>query len=430
LDRIAITGGARLEGEIPISGAKNSAIKLMAASLLTEDSLRLTNMPRLADTRFMGKILQRLGTEVVEADGEDGPETLLRTTEITSGFAPYDLVRQMRASFNVLGPLLARTGQAKVSLPGGCTIGARPVDLHLKALEALGARIDLHEGYVYAQAPRGLKGAHIDFPFNSVGATEHAMLAAVLAEGETVLANSACEPEMIDLADCLNAMGAKVSGAGTSTIRIQGVSRLHGATHAVMPDRIETGTYALAAAMAGGEVRLTRTRSDFIQAMIDKMVEAGVEVTPHNDGLTVRRNGALLKAVEFETSVYPGFPTDLQAPFMALMTLAEGESVIRETIFENRLMHAPELRRMGADITVQGGEARVRGVDHLTGAQVMATDLRASVSLVIAGLAARGETMVNRVYHLDRGFERLEEKLGACGAQIRRIKGDGEGDED
>jgi UDP-N-acetylglucosamine 1-carboxyvinyltransferase len=430
LDRIAITGGARLQGEIPISGAKNSAIKLMAASLLTEDALRLTNMPRLADTRFLGKLLQRLGTEVVEADGEDGPETLLRTREITSGFAPYDLVRQMRASFNVLGPLLARTGQAKVSLPGGCTIGARPVDLHLKALEVLGARIDLHEGYVYAQAPRGLKGGQIDFPFNSVGATEHAMLAAVLADGETTITNAACEPEMIDLADCLNAMGAKVSGAGTSIIRIQGVSRLHGATHAVMPDRIETGTYALAAAMAGGEVRLTRTRSDFIQAMIDKMVEAGVEVTPNNDGLTVRRNGALLKSVEFETGVYPGFPTDLQAPFMALMTLAEGESVIRETIFENRLMHAPELRRMGADITVQGDEARVRGVAALEGAQVMATDLRASVSLVIAGLAARGETMVNRVYHLDRGFERLEEKLGACGAQIRRIKGDGEGDED
>jgi len=430
LDRIAITGGARLEGEIPISGAKNSAIKLMAASLLTDEALRLTNMPRLADTRFMGKLLQRLGTEVVEADAEDGPETLLRTPEITSGFAPYDLVRQMRASFNVLGPLLARTGQAKVSLPGGCTIGARPVDLHLKALEALGARIDLHEGYVYAQAPRGLKGGLVEFPFNSVGATEHAMLAAVLADGETTITNAACEPEMADLADCLNAMGAKVAGAGTSTIRIQGVSRLHGATHAVMPDRIETGTYAVAAAMAGGEVRLTRTRSDFIQALIDKMVEAGVEVTPNNDGLTVRRNGALLKAVDVETGVYPGFATDLQAQFMALMTLADGESVIRETIFENRFMHAPELGRLGADITVQGGEARVRGVAKLDGAQVMATDLRASVGLVIAGLAAQGETMVNRVYHLDRGFERLEEKLGACGAQIRRIKGDGEGDED
>jgi UDP-N-acetylglucosamine 1-carboxyvinyltransferase len=336
----------------------------------------------------------------------------------------------MRASFNVLGPLLARTGQAKVSLPGGCTIGARPVDLHLKALEALGARIDLHEGYVYAQAPGGLRGGQIDFPFNSVGATEHAMLAAVLAQGETVMTNSACEPEMVDLAECLNKMGANVTGAGTSTIRIQGVTRLHGATHAVMADRIETGTYAVAAAMAGGEVRLTRTRADFIQALIDKMVEAGVEVIPHNDGLTVRRNGELLKSVEVETGVYPGFATDLQAQFMALMTLADGESVIKETIFENRFMHAPELMRLGAEISVQGGEARVRGVASLEGAQVMATDLRASVSLVIAGLAARGETVVNRVYHLDRGFERLEEKLSACGAQIRRLKGEGDGEED
>jgi UDP-N-acetylglucosamine 1-carboxyvinyltransferase len=430
LDRIAITGGARLEGEIPISGAKNSAIKLMAASLLTDEPLRLTNMPRLADTRFLGRLLQRLGAEVVESDGADGSETLLTTREIVSGFAPYDLVRQMRASFNVLGPLLARTGQAKVSMPGGCTIGARPVDLHLKALEALGARIDLHEGYVYAQAPRGLKGGEIDFPIVSVGATEHALLAAVLADGETVITNAACEPEMIDLAECLNKMGAKVTGAGTSTIRVQGVSRLNGATHAVLPDRIETGTYALAAAMAGGEVRLTRTRTDFIQSMLDKMVEAGVEVIPHNDGVTIKRNGARLNAVEIETDPYPGFATDLQAQFMALMTLADGESVIKETIFENRFMHAPELMRLGADISVHGGEARVRGVEALEGAQVMATDLRASVSLVIAGLAARGETMVNRVYHLDRGFERLEEKLGACGAQIRRIKGDGDGEED
>ena len=402
----------------------------MAASLLTDEPLRLTNMPRLADTRFLGKLLQRLGADVVESAGDAGPETLLTTREIVSGFAPYDLVRQMRASFNVLGPLLARSGQAKVSLPGGCTIGARPVDLHLKALEALGARIDLHEGYVYAQAPRGLTGARIEFPFVSVGATEHALLAAVLARGETVLENAASEPEMVDLADCLNAMGAKVSGAGTKTIRIEGVARLHGATHAVLPDRIETGTYALAAAMAGGEVRLTRTRSDFIQALIDKMREAGVEVIAHDDGLTVKRNGGRLRAVEIETDPYPGFATDLQAQFMALMTLAEGESVIRETIFENRFMHAPELSRLGADISVHGGEARVRGVEKLDGAPVMATDLRASVSLVIAGLAAQGETMVNRVYHLDRGFERLEEKLSACGAQIRRIKGDDEPVED
>ena len=429
MDRIAITGGVRLHGEIPISGAKNSAIKLMAASLLTDEPLRLTNMPRLADTRFLARLLQRLGTEVVEQDGPDGTETVLHTREIVSAFASYDLVRQMRASFNVLGPLIARTGHAKVSLPGGCTIGARPVDLHLEALRALGASIDLHEGYVYAQAPRGLTGGRIEFPFVSVGATEHAMLAAVLAKGETVLLNAACEPELGDLADCLTAMGAKVSGAGTSTIMIQGVDRLHGATHSVIADRIETGTYALAAAMAGGEVRLTRTRCDFIDSLLDKMVEAGVEVTRHADGMTIKRNGARLQAVEIETDPYPGFATDLQAQFMALMTLADGESVIKETIFENRFMHAPELARLGADISVSGGEARVRGVGSLEGAPVMATDLRASVSLVIAALAAGGETTVSRVYHLDRGFERLEEKLGACGADVRRIKGDGEAEE-
>jgi UDP-N-acetylglucosamine 1-carboxyvinyltransferase len=425
MDRIAITGGAPLNGEIAISGAKNSAIKLMVASLLTDEPLRLTNMPRLADTRFLGQLLRRLGVEVTESVGDDGPQTLLHAPEVTSALAPYDLVRQMRASFNVLGPLLARTGHAKVSLPGGCSIGARPVDLHLKAMEALGAHIDLHEGYVYAQAPRGLKGAEIDLPIVSVGATEHAMLAAVLARGVTVIRNAACEPELDDLAQCLNAMGAKVEGAGTSTITITGVDRLHGATHAVIPDRIETGTFAVAAAMAGGEVRLTRTRADFIQALLDKIEEAGADVIPNNDGVTIKRNGARLKAVDIETGVYPGLATDLQAQFMALMTLAEGESVIRETIFENRFMHVPELARLGADISIQGGEARVRGVSALEGAQVMATDLRASVSLVIAALAARGETVVNRVYHLDRGFERLEEKLGACGADVRRLRGDG-----
>jgi UDP-N-acetylglucosamine 1-carboxyvinyltransferase len=424
MDRIAITGGARLEGEIAISGAKNSAIKLMAASLLTDEPLRLTNMPRLADTRFLGQLLRRLGVEVTEIEGEAGPETVLHAPEVTSAYAPYDLVRQMRASFNVLGPLLARTGHAKVSLPGGCAIGARPVDLHLKAIEALGAHIDLHEGYVYAQAPRGLTGAEIEFPIVSVGATEHSMLAAVLAHGVTVLKNAAREPELEDLAICLNAMGAKVEGAGTSTITITGVSRLHGATHSVIPDRIETGTYAVAAAMAGGEVRLTRTRADFIQALLDKIEEAGADVIANNDGVTIRRNGARLKAVDIETDVYPGLATDLQAQFMALMTVADGESVIRETIFENRFMHVPELSRLGADISVQGGEARVRGVPALNGAQVMATDLRASVSLVIAGLAARGETVVNRVYHLDRGFERLEQKLGACGAIVRRVRDD------
>ena len=429
MDRIAITGGVRLNGEIRISGAKNSAIKLMAASLLTDQPLRLTNMPRLADTRFLGQLLRRLGVSVIETEGEDGSETLLHAPEVTSSFAPYDLVRQMRASFNVLGPLLARTGHAKVSLPGGCSIGARPVDLHLKVLEALGAHIDLHEGYVYAQAPRGLKGAEIEFPFVSVGATEHAMLAAVLASGVTVLNNAAREPELEDLAQCLNAMGAKVEGAGTSTVTITGAASLHGATHSVIPDRIETGTYAVAAAMAGGEVRLTRTRSDFIQALLDKIAEAGCEVEPTPDGVIIRRNGARLRSVDIETMPYPGLATDLQAQFMALMTMADGESVIRETIFENRFMHVPELARLGADISVQGGEARVRGVGRLQGAQVMATDLRASVSLVIAGLAAEGETVVNRVYHLDRGFERLEEKLGACGAQVRRLSGRGGDDE-
>ncbi len=424
MDRIVITGGQRLQGVIPISGAKNSAIKLMAASLLTDEPLRLTNMPRLADTRFLGNLLKRLGTQIVETDdGPDGSETLLHTPEIVSAIAPYDLVRKMRASFNVLGPLLARAGHAKVSLPGGCSIGARPVDLHLKGLEALGAAIDLHEGYVFAQAPRGLTGARIEFPFVSVGATEHMMLAAVLAKGETVLENAAREPEIDDLALCLNAMGAKVHGAGASTITIEGVGRLRGATHSVIPDRIETGTYAVAAAMAGGEVRLTRTRNDFVESLLERMEAAGVEVERTNDGMVVRRNGARLKAVDVETDPFPGFATDLQAQFMALMTMAEGESCIRETIFENRFMHVPELSRLGAEIGVQGGEARIRGVDRLNGAQVMATDLRASVSLVIAGLAAQGETVVNRVYHLDRGFERLEAKLAACGADIRRVSG-------
>ncbi len=428
MDRIAINGGARLDGSIPISGAKNSAIKLMAASLLTDEPLRLTNMPRLADTMFLGKLLQRLGASVVESDGPDGPQTVLHTPEVLGAIAPYNLVRQMRASFNVLGPLLARTGQAKVSLPGGCTIGARPVDLHLKALESLGARIELHEGYVYAQAPRGLVGAEIEFPFVSVGATEHALLAAVLAEGTTVLKNAACEPEIGDLALCLIAMGAKIEGLDTPTLTITGVRRLTGASHAVIPDRIETGAYACAAAMAGGDVRLVNTQVPFVQSLLDKMTEAGVQVDADAKAgeIRIRRGPERLKAVDLVTDPYPGFPTDLQAPFMALMTTAVGESHVRETIFENRFMHAPELTRLGADIAVSGGEARVRGVEQLNGAEVMATDLRASFSLVIAGLAARGETTVNRIYHIDRGFERLEQKLGDCGADIRRLKGDGE----
>lgn len=425
MDSIAIQGGARLNGTIPVSGAKNSALKLMAASILTDQPLRLTNMPRLADTKFLGRLLRELGVEVTE-NGQGGEqETLFHAARIESTFAPYDLVRQMRASFNVLGPLLARTGEAKVSLPGGCTIGARPVDLHLQALTAMGVEIELDEGYVIARAPKGLKGAEIEFPFVSVGATEHALLAAVLADGVTVLKKAAREPEIGDLARCLVAMGAKVEGVDTDELVITGVGSLGGATWSVIPDRIEMGSYAVAAAMAGGEVRLTKSRPELMTALSEKMIEAGVDVTPTPDGVIVRRDPAVrLKAVDVATEVYPGFATDLQAQFMALMTLADGDSVIHENIFENRFMHAPELMRLGADIHVQAGEAVVRGVEALHGAQVMATDLRASVSLVIAGLAAEGETTVGRVYHLDRGFERLEEKLGACGAQIRRIKGD------
>jgi len=426
MDSIAITGGAQLNGVIPVSGAKNSALKLMAASILTDQPLLLTNMPRLADTKFLGRLLRELGVEVTERDGDDGQETLFQAPRITSTFAPYDLVRQMRASFNVLGPLLARTGEAKVSLPGGCTIGARPVDLHLQALTALGAEIELDEGYVTARAPNGLKGAEIEFPFVSVGATEHALLAAVLADGVTVLRRAAREPEIGDLARCLTAMGARISGIDTDELVITGVTSLGGATWSVIPDRIEMGSYAVAAAMAGGEVRLTKARPELMAALSEKMIEAGVEVTPTADGVIVKRDPAIrLKAVDVATEVYPGFATDLQAQFMALMTTAEGDSVIHENIFENRFMHAPELARLGADISVHAGEAVVRGVPVLHGAPVMATDLRASVSLVIAGLAAEGETTVGRVYHLDRGFERLEEKLGACGAEIRRIKDDG-----
>ena len=425
MDSIAIEGGARLNGTIPISGAKNSALKLMAAAILTDQPLRLTNMPRLADTKFLGRLLRELGVEVTERGEGVEQETLFHAAEIRSTFAPYDLVRQMRASFNVLGPLLARTGEAKVSLPGGCTIGARPVDLHLQALTAMGVEIELDEGNVIARAPKGLKGAEVEFPFVSVGATEHALLAAVLADGVTVLKRAAREPEIGDLARCLMAMGAKVEGLDTDELVITGVTSLTGTEWPVIADRIEMGSYAVAAAMAGGEVRLTRSRPELMQALTEKMVEAGVEIVPTEEGVIVRRDPAVrLRAVNVATEVYPGFATDLQAQFMALMTLAEGESVIHENIFENRFMHAPELARLGADIHVHAGEAVVRGVEVLHGAQVMATDLRASVSLVIAGLAAEGETTVGRVYHLDRGFERLEEKLGACGARIRRIKGE------
>jgi len=422
MERIAIIGGSELRGEIPISGAKNSAIKLMAASLLTDEPVRLVNMPALADTRLLARLLQRLGTEVQEREGPDGHEMILQTREIISAIAPHDLVRQMRASFNVLGPLLARSRQAKVSLPGGDPIGARPLNYHLDAFAELGATIDLNGGYVFAQAPRGLKGGHIVFPGVSVGATEHTVLAAVLARGETVIENAACEPEIVDLADCLNAMGARIEGAGTSVIRIHGVARLNGATHAVVPDRIEAGTYAVAAAMAGGDVRLTGSRPEHILPLLDRLRAAGVGIETSGGAITVKRDpGRRLSAVDVQTEPFPGFATDLQAQFMALMTLAEGECTIRETIFENRFMHAGELARMGGDIIVQGGEARITGVDYLTGAPVAASDVRASVCLVIAGLAARGQTLVEGVHHLDRGFEGLEEKLRACGADVRRI---------
>lgn len=419
MDRIVIRGQTPLSGEIAISGAKNSALKLMAACLLTEGELVLENMPRLADTRFMAHLLAHLG---VEAEEQPGSRLRLKAADLTGTTAPYDLVRKMRATFNVLGPLVAREGKAKVSLPGGCAIGARPVDLHLKALEALGAKITLEEGYVLAEAPSGgLKGGHVVFPFVSVGATEHAMLAAVLARGTTTLENCAREPEIEDLADCLNAMGAKVSGAGTSTITIEGVASLNGAVWPVVPDRIETGTYAMAAAAAGGDVTLTNMVPAHNRALWADLAEAGIVLEEGERTMRIRRNGTI-KAVDMQTAPYPGFPTDLQAQFMALMCLADGASVIRETIFENRFMHAPELTRLGARIDVRGNEAVVRGPARLKGAPVMATDLRASVSLVIAGLAAEGETIVSRVYHLDRGFERLEEKLSACGADIRREK--------
>ncbi len=418
MDCIVIEGGAPLNGEINISGAKNSAIKLMAVSLLTDEPVLLTNMPRLRDTRFMGQLLAHMGVEV-----EEGPGAKMRLhgAKLTNLTAPYDLVRKMRATFNVLGPTLARAGKAKVSLPGGCAIGARPVDLHLKALEALGAEIKLTEGYVHAQAKSGLTGAAITFPFISVGATEHTMLAAVLAKGETTLSNAAREPEIIDLAQCLNAMGARITGAGRSEIHIQGVSKLSGVTHSVVPDRIEAGTYALAAATTGGRVRLQNIRSDHLGSLWPLIAQAGAKVELDQTSVIISRDPEIpITPVDVDTQAYPGFPTDLQAQFMSFMTRADGVSIIRENIFENRFMHCPELSRMGANITVRGREAIIRGVPHLTGAPVMATDLRASASLIAAGLVAKGQTRIGRVYHLDRGFEHIEIKLGQCGANIRR----------
>jgi UDP-N-acetylglucosamine 1-carboxyvinyltransferase len=424
MDRIRIIGGVPLDGVIAISGAKNAALPLMAASLLTAETLSLENVPDLADIATMANLLVQQGAAIaMPGDGGAGSRRLdLSAAHITSITAPYDLVRKMRASVLVLGPLLARCGRARVSMPGGCAIGTRPIDLHIEGLRQLGAQIELHEGYVDARAPKGLHGAEIVFPSVSVGATENLLMAAALADGETVLVNAAREPEIGDLATCLRAMGARIEGIGSDRLRIIGVGRLHGAAHRILPDRIETGTYMIAAAATAGEVRLTGTRLDLVAALASVLDRAGVEVTPSADGLAVRRRNGDVAGVDITTAPYPGFPTDLQAQVMALMAVADGASTIVETIFENRFMHVPELARMGASINVHGSSAMVRGVPWLMGAQVMATDLRASVSLVVAGLAAQGETVINRVYHLDRGYERLEQKLAACGARIERLR--------
>lgn len=419
MDSILVRGGRRLQGRIPISGAKNACLALMPAALLTEEPLTLTNAPRLSDIRTMTALLESLGCEVAALQG--GRVLAVGALEIANHRADYEIVRRMRASILVLGPMLARDGHAVVSLPGGCAIGARPVDLHLKGLEALGAELDLREGYVHAKAPRGLTGAVFAFPMVSVGATENLLMAATLAKGTTVLKNAAQEPEIVDLARCLRAMGAHISGEGTETIEIEGVDRLHGATHPVVADRIELGTYMLAPAITGGEVELTGGRRELVAAFADKLEAAGVSIEDTETGLKVSRENGRIQPVDVETAPFPGFPTDLQAQMMALLTLADGVSRLEERIFENRFMHAPELARMGARIEVHGGTATVTGVERLRGAPVMATDLRASVSLILAGLAAEGETRVARVYHLDRGYERVEEKLSACGAEIERI---------
>jgi len=423
MDKIRIKGGVPLEGVIPIGGAKNATLPLMAASLLTPQTLILENVPDLADIATMANLLvQHGGAIAMDGVGNGGHALELSAEHITSITAPYDLVRKMRASVLVLGPLLARCGRARVSLPGGCAIGPRPVDLHIKGLQRLGAEVELREGYIEARAPRGLKGAEIAFPTVSVGATENLLMAATLAEGETLLINAAREPEITDLAECLLAMGARIDGIGTDRLRISGVGRLHGTAHRIIPDRIETGTYIMATAATDGEVWLTGARIDLVAALVRILEGAGVEVSATADGLRVRRRGATLEGVDIMTEPYPGFPTDLQAQAMALMATATGASMITETIFENRFMHVPELARMGANINVHGASALVRGVPALMGAPVMATDLRASVSLVVAGLVAAGETVINRVYHLDRGYERLEEKLGGCGARIERVR--------
>ncbi len=427
MDRIRISGGNKLNGSIRISGAKNAALPLMIASLLTGERLTLKNLPRLADVVQLGRILRNHGADM-SMDGkraggnrQHGETLHLTATAIVDTEAPYELVSKMRASFWVLGPLVARCHEARVSLPGGCAIGTRPVDLYLMALRQLGAEVELEGGYVVVRAPGGLTGGRIVFPKVSVGATHTALMAATLAKGETVIENAAREPEVCDVAECLVKMGARIEGIGSSTLHIDGVDQLGGAVHSVLPDRIETGTYAMAAAMAGGDVTLEGTRADQLDAFLAVMEEAGVSIETTNDSMRVRRNGNGLRPVSVETQPYPGFPTDLQAQIMALVTRADGVSTIRETIFENRFMHVQELARLGADISLHGDTAHVKGVSRLVGAQVMATDLRASVSLVIAALAAEGETVLNRVYHLDRGFEALEDKLGGCGADIERL---------
>ncbi|WP_299961731.1 UDP-N-acetylglucosamine 1-carboxyvinyltransferase [uncultured Roseobacter sp.] len=419
MDSILVTGGGPLSGQIPIAGAKNACLTLMPATLLSDEPLTLINAPRLSDIRTMTQLLQSLGAEVTSLQA--GQVLALSSHDITNHTAHYDIVRKMRASILVLGPMLARSGHAIVSLPGGCAIGARPVDLHLKALEAMGAELELRDGYVHASAPSGLRGGTVDFDFASVGATENALMAATLAKGTTVLNNAAREPEIVDLARCLRAMGARIAGEGTSIISIEGVERLGGATHTVVTDRIELGTYMLAPAICGGEVELLGGRISLLEAFCEKLDAAGVEVSETDAGLKVRRRADAIHAVDVTTEPFPGFPTDLQAQMMALLCTAEGTSVLEEKIFENRFMHAPELMRMGADINVQGGTARVTGVKQLKGAPVMATDLRASVSLILAGLAAEGETRVGRVYHLDRGYEHVVAKLSGVGANIERI---------
>ena len=429
MDRIRIVGGAPLNGTIPISGAKNAALPLMIASLLSEETLTLDNTPRLADVALLKRILSNHGVDQsvdgkrAGQNGMTGETLRLTARDIVDTTAPYELVSKMRASFWVIGPLVARMRQAKVSLPGGCAIGTRPVDLFIMALKELGAELDIDGGYVLARAPQGLRGTRIAFPKVSVGATHVTMMAASLAKGETVIENAAREPEIVDLAACLTKMGARIAGAGTATIHIDGVERLGGARHPVMPDRIETGTYALAVAMTGGDVLLEGASAAILERPIAVLEEVGAVVKSTNSGIRVSRNGAGLGPVQVTTEPFPGFPTDLQAQLMAVVARASGISRIRETIFENRFMHVQELARLGADIHLDGQVATVTGVDRLKGAHVMATDLRASVSLVIAGLAAEGETVVNRVYHLDRGFERIEDKLAACGATIERLSG-------